>query len=65
MKNVFYSIEYIFESRMVRLFGVVQNSLLQTISELQLGGVEEFQVKLLTAEEFNSIENRPYNIPIK
>lgn len=66
MKNVFYRISYYRDDEMlVQLFGIVQNSLLQTISELQLGDIKDFNVELLTAEEFNENVDRPYTIPTK
>lgn len=66
MKNVFYRISYYREGGIrVQHFGVVQNSLPQTVSELQLGEVKEFTVELLTAEEFNECADRPYDIPTK
>lgn len=65
MKNVFYRISYYRgDNSFVQLFGIVQNSLLQTISELQLGDIKCFEVELLTAEEFNECTDRPYTIPI-
>lgn len=66
MKSVFYRISYYTEdNKPISLFGIVQNSLLQTISELQLGDIHYFTVELLTAEEFNECADRPYTIPTK
>lgn len=64
MKNVFYRISYYRDdTSLIQAFGIVQNSLLPTISELQLGGIKDFNVELLTAEEFNECVDRPYTIP--
>lgn len=66
MKNVFYRISYYRDDEvLIQHFGIVQNSLLQTISELQLGDIKEFNVELMTAEEFNECVDRPYTIPTK
>lgn len=66
MRKVFYRISYYRDDEtLIQHFGIVQNSLLQTISELQLGEINEFNVELLTAEEFNECVDRPYSIPPK
>lgn len=63
MKNVFYRISYEHNDRSVALFGILHNSFYQTATELQLGGITNFRVELLTAEEFNLCPDRPCDIP--
>ena len=67
MKNVFYRISYYRDDddAFIQLFGVIQNSLLQTVSELQLGNIKKFNIELVTAEEFNEFVDKPYTIPTK
>lgn len=65
MQHVFYHISYVHDNRTVHLFGLIQNSFIQTVSELQFSGITAFDVVLLTAEEFNQCEYRPYTVPIK